>query len=160
MKKILFLTSPILAIMLVFATCKDDEQMIELSANIKNFISTHYGSYEIEASEQDTLCNGATVYEVELEGSNDAEIDLVFDTEGNLLYTETEINKNQLPAAVTSGIQTKYAGYSIQEVSRLEGTDNAVRYEVELKHGSGKLEALFAEDGTFVCEEIGDDDGE
>ncbi len=160
MKKILLFTSPMLVILLVFATCKDDEQMIELSANIKNFINTNYAGYEIEESEQDTLCNGATVYEVELKGSNDQKIELTFDTEGNLLFTETEISNSQLPLAVTNSISVRYPGYATKEANRLTATDGSIRFEVEVKKGPSKFEVLFAADGTFICEEIGDDDGE
>lgn len=160
MKKILLLTSPVLVILLVFATCKDEEQMIELSANIKNFIHTNYAGYEIEESEQDTLCNGTTVYEVELEGSNDQEIELTFDTEGNLLFTEIEISNSQLPLAVTGSISTKYPDFSTKEANRLDAADGSIRFEVELKKGPSNLEVLFAADGAFICEEIGDDDGE
>lgn len=139
--------------------CKDDEgSTIPLPAAIQNYLNANYPGAEIEESETDTLCTGTAVYEVEVEVSDDNEVDLTFDTEGNLLFTETEIPANQLPAAVTSAISAGYAGFILQEAERLDLAGGGNQYEVELKNGQTKLEVLFAADGTKICEEAGDDD--
>ena len=161
MKKTLFplLLLPLAVIMLsVFAKCQDDEQTIELPTTIQNYLSTNYPNYEIEESERDTLCTGTAVYEVELEGPKDKEVELTFDTEGNLLFTETEIKTSELPSAVSGSISSKYAGYTVKEAERLDRADGTTQYEVELKKDKTYLEVLFAADGTVICEETGDGD--
>lgn len=136
----------------------DDESTIQLPAVIQSYLNSHYNGYEVEESELDSLCTGVAVYDVELEGAKDQEVELTFDAEGNLLFTETEIAVGQLPAAVTAGINAHFAGAAVEEAARLDLTGGGNRYEVELKQGSTHLEVLFAADGTVICEETGDDD--
>lgn len=159
MKKLLFYFALIPAVLFVAAKCDDDNKsMVDLPASIQNYLNTNYAGAEIEESEMDTLCTGTAVYEVEVEVSEDNEIELTFDTEGNLLFTEKEIASSQLPAAVTSGINAQYAGASVQEAERLDLADGGNQYEVELKQGQTYREVLFTAEGTVICEETGDDD--
>ena len=152
---------PLTAMFFVVSNCdNDDGSTIELPASIQNYLHNNYAGYEIEESELDSLCTGASVYEVELEGSKDEEVELSFDTEGNLLFTETEISSGQLPAAVTAAVNTHYAGATIEEATRLDLAGGGNQYEVELKTGQTHLDVLFAADGTVICEEAGDDDDE
>lgn len=161
MKKLWLLLLPIAAMLFVATKCeKDDESTIPLPPVIQTYLDTNYPGAEIEESEMGTLCTGAAVYEVEVEVSDDHEIGLVFDTEGNLLFTETDIASNQLPAEVTASVSANYAGYAIEEAAKLELSGGGNQYEVELKKGASRLEALFAADGTKICEEVGDDDDE
>lgn len=132
--------------------------MVELPAAVKTYLDANYPGFKIDESEQETLCTGTSVYEVELEGPGDQEIELTFDTEGNLLFTETEIPASQLPSSVTGSISANYPGYSIEEAERLDLAGGGNQYEVELKKGSSHLEVLFAADGTKICEEAGDGD--
>jgi uncharacterized membrane protein YkoI len=152
---------PLIALCFFFAACDDDnEHTIDLPTVIDNYLAANYGNYEIEESETDTLCTGTAVYEVELEVSNDKEVDLTFDTEGNLLFTEVEIASGGLPAEVVASIADNFNGYSAGETERLDLADGSNQYEVELKKGQEQIEVLFAADGKVICQEQGDDDGE
>ncbi|MDX1942946.1 MAG: hypothetical protein SFU99_20450 [Saprospiraceae bacterium] len=162
MKKIWNFILPLIAIAFVCAMCEDDdnEPMVELPSVIKDYINQNYGDYKIEASELDTLCTGAIVYDVELEGKKDKEMVLIFDTEGNLLYTEAEIKVNELPAGVKNSISNAYTNYEIKEAERLDLTDGTKQYEVEIKKDQTTMEVLLNANGTVICaqEEKDDDD--
>ena len=158
----LLLSVPLFTMTLLFTNCgdndNDDESMIELPTVITDYISTNYPDYSIDESEQDILCEGTTVYEVEIENSNDDELELTFDTEGNLLFTETEIETSDLPSDVSASIATNYAAYSIEEAEQLNMADNTSRFEVEVENGNTTLSVLMEADGTVVCEEEETDD--
>lgn len=161
MKKSWLFLLPIAALTIFVATkCQDDEgHTVPLPASIQNYLKANYPNAEIEESEIDTLCTGTAVYEVEVEVSDDNEVDLTFDTEGNLLFTESEIKVGELPAAVTASIAANFAGYSTAEAEKLSMADGSVRYETELKkNGQPTLEVLFAADGTVICQEEEDED--
>ena len=125
---------------------------------VQTYLATNYADYEIEEAKADSLCDGTQVFEVELEDSDDNEIELVFDNEENLLFTEVEINTSALPAAITNSIATNYANYTTEEADRLDMADGTTRFEVELKNGQSKIEVLFEADGTVICEEEDDDE--
>lgn len=144
---------------LIFTACDDeDQQVVDLPATIQAYVDANYAGAEIEESEQDTLCDGTPVYEVEVEINDDEDIELTFDNEGNLLFTESDIATADLPAAVTSSINANYAGYTTDDAEALAMADGSTRYEVELESGNTTLEVLFAADGTVICEEVDDED--
>ena len=150
----------ILLLVLIFVACEDDDQdnLIDLPVNIQTYLDTNYPNAEIEETEQDTLCTGVEVYEVEIEMNDDEEIELTFDTEGNLLFIETEIDKDQLPTAVKNAISANYADYTTEEAERLDLASGGNQYEVELKSSAQTLEVLFEANGTVICEQVDDEE--
>lgn len=156
MKKIIFALL-LLGGLFVYTSCDDDDQQVDLPTLIDNYLASTYPDYTIDESETETLCDGTAVYEVEIENGDNNELELTFDMEGSLLFTETEIDTNDLPAAVTNSISTNYVGYDTKEAERLDMANDSKRYEVELKNGSSTLEVLFEADGTVVCEGTDDD---
>ena len=155
MKKTLFFIIPLMALILLFSSCNDQDDsdsMVDLPEVITAYIAENYPDYNIDESEQDTLCDGTVVYEVELEASNDDELELTFDTEGTLLFTETEIKNSDVPSVITDHINANYSSYNLKEAERLDMADGSQQYEVELKDGSNKLEVLYTSDGTVICE--------
>ena len=143
-----------------FIGCDDEGQTIKLPATVQTYLDTNYPKAEIEESEQEKLCTGATVYEVKLEVEEDKTKDLTFSAEGVLLFTESEMAASALPAAVTASIAANYANYSTEEAEVLDMADGSKQYEVELKNGTQTVDVLFLADGTKVCEETGDEDGD
>ncbi len=159
MKKVICLVFPLAFLLFALAACNDEKgQTIELPQTIKNYLAANFPNAEIEESEQSSLCTGDAVYEVELEVANDEDINLTFDMEGNLLFTETEIPAGELPAAVTATIASKYADYAVNEAERLDHADKSVQFEVELKKGKTTLSVLFNTSGEALCEEQDDDE--
>jgi len=131
----------------------DNEPQVDLPTTIEIFIASNYPDYEIDEAEKETDCTGEEVFEVELESSNDDEIELTFDLEGNLLYTETEINIDELPEAVTTTISTEYPDFKLDDAERLDLATDGVEYEVELEKGKTELEVRLSATGTVICEE-------
>jgi len=158
MKKTTLFVFLSLAMVIGFTSCDDDDAQINLPTIINDYLAANYPDYSIDESEEETLCDGTVVYEVELENSNDDEIELTFDTEGSLLFSESEIGTSDLPSAVTNSLATNYADYSIEEAERLDMYDDTKRYEVEIKNGNSTLEVLLESDGTVVCEQEDNDD--
>jgi uncharacterized membrane protein YkoI len=58
-------------------------------------------------------------------------------------------DRKGLPSAITSSINTQYAGYTIDDVSR-EDMNNMATYEVELKKGKDHCKVNYSMDGTVV----------
>jgi uncharacterized membrane protein YkoI len=159
MKKLLFLLT--IAFLFLCGKCaEDDDIQVELPDNITEYLQANYNGYELEEAEMDSLCTGSKVYEVEIEVNDDEEIELLFDTEGSLLFTESEINADQLPAAVSNSIKANYSAYSVEEVSLLTAASGDNLYEVEVKNGSSVLSVMVKADGTVLCQEVEDDDDE
>ena len=59
-------------------------EISELPAAVVNYINENYAGFEIEEAES-VDANGSTTFEVEIEGSNDQELELIFDADGNFL---------------------------------------------------------------------------
>lgn len=156
MKKSLF---PIFALttwaVFQLTACKDEGgfPLADLPAAIKTYVEANYPGYTIDEAEQETDCSGATVYDVEIEQGEDIESELTFDSEGNFLYSESEITVADLPASVTNSLANNYAGFTTEEADKLTLADGSTRYEVELEKGSIEKEVLFDTEGTVICEQ-------
>lgn len=154
-----FLNLLFLLLTLTFIACDDDDQdnFTAPPNSIQSYLDNNYPNAEIEETDRETLCTGESVYEVEIEVNDDDEIYLTFDTEGNLLFTETEIDYDQLPAAVRDAISSEYGAFSTDDIERLDLANGEKQYEVELESSEQDLEVLFAADGTVICEQEDDD---
>lgn len=133
---------------------KDNSVAIaDLPAAIKIYVDANFPGYTLDEAETETDCFGTTVYEVEIEQGEENDLELTFDTEGNFIYSETEIGVSDLPASVASAIASKYDGFKIEEAAKLNMADGSTRYEVELEKGSTDKEVLFDTEGTVICEQ-------
>lgn len=88
-------------------------------------------------------------YEADFE-VGEKENSAVFDSAGNLLESEVEINPGELPATVTQYINTNYAGSKIKEAAKITNASGVVTYEAEIK---GK-DLVFDAQGGFIKEVI------
>lgn len=149
---------PLLLLTLLFNACdlfedEHENNHIEVPAAIQDFITNNFAGFTIDEAETETLCDGTEVIEIEIENEEDDEMELVFDLENNLLYSEVEIEVADLPTAITTTLANDYPTFEIKEAARLDWADDTMQFEVEIKDGSTKLEVLFAADGTVICEE-------
>lgn len=156
--------SPLLALALMaLSSCSGILGLpnITLPAGIQSYLDANYSGYEVEESGKDTLCTGEVVYEVELEGENDDDdVELSFSSDGNLLFSETELAASALPGAVTASVAANFASYTIKEAALLSLSEGTTQYEVELKSGQTHLEVLFAADGTVICQQTDTEDND
>ena len=140
----------------IFATC-DDELDANLPAGIQTYISANYPGSTADEAEEETDCTGIAVYNVELENeaeedTEDTDIELSFDADGNFLYSETDMATATLPATVTDAVTANYASFTLKEASILTLADGSTQYEVEVKNGLDKREVRITNEGVVVCE--------
>lgn len=141
--------------MFQFSFCKSNEGLPlgELPPAVKSYVEANYPAYSIDEAEMEADCFGASVYEVEIEQNEDNELELVFDKNGNFLYSETEIAVSDLPAAVSGSIASKFAGFKTKEADKLAMADGSTRFEVEMKKDGKTKEVIFDTEGTVICEQ-------
>ncbi|NOX87589.1 MAG: hypothetical protein GXO77_01080 [Calditrichaeota bacterium] len=80
---------------------------------------------------------------------NDAEMSVIFDIKGNVLETETEMEEEDLPAAVKAGLARDFAGYDIEEAAKIVKNGN-VTYEAQVEKGETGLDAIYSADGNLI----------
>lgn len=119
-----------------------------------NFKSQYPDAKNVEWEEEGEY----TEAEFEQEG---AEISILYDKEGNVMQTETEIDVNQLPESVGTYISDNYPESEIEEAEKIESAKGNF-FEVEIENENDEeIELLFDADGNFVEEVIeADDEGE
>jgi hypothetical protein len=67
-----------------------------------------------------------------------------FDNKGEWESTETGIDQDDLPEAVKDGFEkSRYADWSVSQVSKIELPDNKVEYKIEVAKGDIKKRNLY-----------------
>lgn len=84
---------------------------------------------------------------------NGVEASAVYDANGQLMETETEIKETALPQAVKSAIAKDFAGYKINEIELAIDSKNIVTYEMEAKKSKTVYELVFLTDGKLLKKE-------
>ncbi|HEY4798270.1 MAG TPA: PepSY-like domain-containing protein [Bacteroidia bacterium] len=84
-------------------------------------------------------------YEAEFK-QNGTEMSCLFDKDGKLLETETEIEISALPKAVSDYVTKNYPNDKIREASKIVDAKNVVTYEAEVKEG----DLVFDAQGNFI----------
>lgn len=70
---------------------------------------------------------------------------------GELLETEQELKKSELPPAIHATLQRDFADDEIEEVARITYPDGRIVYEVELEgKDDAAFDTLFLENGTLI----------
>lgn len=73
---------------------------------------------------------------------------VLFDAQGNIIETETEIGVNQLPKAILDYVATKHKGQKIKEAAKITDAKGVLTYEAEIK----EMDLIFDEKGNFIKE--------
>ncbi len=73
-----------------------------------------------------------------------------FDQTGKWLETELEIEVSGLPANILAALKKDFAGYKINEASKVESVKNGSTYEAEVEKGEMNYDVLYAADGKFI----------
>jgi hypothetical protein len=110
------------------------------------------------------LYSGLNDVDWEMEGGNyEAEFDLkktetsvIFDAQGNLLETESEIKTSHLPDGAVKYIEANYAGEKIREAAKITDAKGIIFYEADVK---GK-DLIFDSNGNYVSNEAEDEESE
>lgn len=78
------------------------------------------------------------------------EISILYDKDGNVIETETEIDASQLPPSVSNYLTENYAGSEIEEAEKIESPKGNF-FEVEIEYENDEeVELLFDASGNFV----------
>jgi hypothetical protein len=77
---------------------------------------------------------------------NEVETSVVFDAQGNVLETETEISVTALPKGVIDYCSKTFPGKKIKEAAKLMDGKGAVTYEAEI----GGADQIFDAGGNFI----------
>jgi len=93
--------------------------------------------------------NGKLQYEVETDQSGKSR-DMTFDAAGNLIEVEQEIDRDALPAAVSSALETAANGGEVGKVESLTKGGAISLYETVVTRKGKKHEVAFRPDGTSV----------
>ena len=73
-----------------------------------------------------------------------------FDTTGAWRETETDINFNQLPRAVSAAFNKQFEGFNIQETTEVEMADRGTLYSLIVNKGSQGYEVQFSAKGELL----------
>jgi hypothetical protein len=156
MKKILFLL--LSAALVSHVACAQKISADKIPASVATTFKTTFPS----VTKVDWEMENATEYEASFKLKGE-EMSANFDNAGKWLETETEIKVSALPAAVQSAIQKDFAGYKIEEATKVESAKNGNTFEAEIEKGEESYDVLYTPDGkmlskTKVEEEKGDKD--
>jgi hypothetical protein len=99
-------------------------------------------------------------WSVEKPGEFEAEFTLngiesaaLYDANGLLIETETEIKENALPQAVLAAMAKDFTGYKIDEIERVVDSKDKVTYEMVAKKGKIEYELIFLSNGMLFKKE-------
>lgn len=77
------------------------------------------------------------------------EMSVVFDSSGNIVETEKEINQNELPMAVQNVLKNDYKDFALEEIAVID-SKGKVTFETELEKGKESFEIIFDADGKVI----------
>jgi len=81
---------------------------------------------------------------------NGEEVSANFDNTGKWLETETEVEVSALPSAIQSTLKKDFAGFKINEASKIESIKNANCFEAEIEKGEETFDVLLSTDGNVL----------
>jgi hypothetical protein len=88
--------------------------------------------------------------EYEAEFTKDkSEMSALFDEAGALLEVETEIEKSELPSAISASLAKDFVGYKIDEIEKND-SKGIITYEMEVKKDKEKFELVFDASGKLL----------
>ncbi len=80
---------------------------------------------------------------------NKADASVLFNADGTIKEVETEIEHNQLPAAVKNTLAKEYADYKVEGAAKIVA-GGVTTYEAEVKKGKQTFDFIFDVDGKLL----------
>jgi hypothetical protein len=77
-------------------------------------------------------------------------ISLDLDNKGNVLATETAIQKSDLPNGVIEYIEKNFKGFEITETTKIIDSAGLISYEAEVSKGHTVKDLIFDKDGRLI----------
>lgn len=140
--------------MLAFTSCDDDDNNYLPDQTITKAFDEKYpdaGKVEWETK------GGYEVAEFHVSGN---ETEAWFDNKGNWVMTKTEINFGLLPEAVRKSLRgSEYKDWKSTDFDKLERSNAATVYVIEVEQGEQEFDLYYTEDGILL-KAIPDDDND
>ena len=73
-----------------------------------------------------------------------------FNSKGEWLETETVMIESDLPKEVLTSVASNFVGYVITEITKIDGPDNVLNYEMHLKKGTDAYKVKFSPKGDIL----------
>lgn len=147
MKKIVFWAMMTLGVVSLQSCDKDDDDRLQVSANLQEAFDTRYPNVSRVDWEQK-----GQFYEAEFV-DNGYENKAWFTPDGAWVMTEYDLRFTQLPQAVQDAFKAgAYASWKVDDVDKIEKTDGSVTYVIEVESGEKEYELTYLEDGTLIRE--------
>ena len=147
MKKIVFWAMMTLGVVSLQSCDKDDDDRLQVSANLQEAFDTRYPNVSRVDWEQK-----GQFYEAEFV-DNGYENKAWFTPDGAWVMTEYDLRFTQLPQAVQDAFKAgAYASWKVDDVDKIEKTDGSVTYVIEVELGEKEYELTYLEDGTLIRE--------
>jgi hypothetical protein len=125
--------------------CQAEAQKIrskDVPAEAKNTLQKRYAVTDADWDKEE----GSFEANFELKGK---EMSVLIDAKGNILEVETEVAKNDLPAAVLKSLENNYKDFKIEETARIE-SKGEITYEVEVEKGKETFDLIFNINGNLL----------
>jgi hypothetical protein len=139
MKKLVFMT---VSAMITSLSIAQKAQEKDVPDAVKTAFQKNFPQAKVEKWEKE-----GDNFEAEFE-LNKSEQSVLFDAQGNILETETEIELSQLSSIIIDYVKTNFKGQTIKEAAKITDAKGMVTYEAEIK---GK-DLLFDSNGKFIKE--------
>jgi hypothetical protein len=133
------------AILLGNAACAQKISADKLPASVTSAFKATFPS----VSKVNWEMENANEYEAAFKLNGD-EVSANFDKTGKWIETETEIKVSALPAPVQSAINKDFAGFKIEEATKVESAKNGNTFEAEIKKGEESYDVLYMPDGKML----------
>jgi hypothetical protein len=73
-----------------------------------------------------------------------------FNSKGEWLETETIMIESDLPKEVLTSTATNFVGFVMTEITKVEGPNNVLNYEMNLKKNKESYEVKFSPKGEIL----------
>ena len=140
------LTLVVTASLFSLYSCSQDIPAGKVPSVVLNTVQAKFGNaIKIDWEKKNTL------YEAEFK-KDSTKYAAYIDAAGKLVMYKLDIKENELPAAVSATIHTKYNGYKIDDAEKIE-KDGTTYYQVELESkGKKDVELVFSTDGNLASQ--------
>ena len=116
----------------------------EVPASVKESFAKNYPKAKVEQWEKE---DGN--YEAEFDW-NKTESSALFDANGTFKELEQEIKTSALPAGVAGYCKTNFAGWKLDEASKITDAAGVVTYEAAMEKKEETFDAFFDDKGAFI----------
>jgi len=126
--------------------------------NVPAAVKTAFGKKFPTVKKANWGKEGKTEWEAEFE-INEKDMSANFDLQGNWKETETDLEKDEVPAAVMSVLKAKFTGYKVKDAAFTK-TPKYSAYEIVIKKGVNKKEVTIDKTGKILNIEKGGEESD